>query len=92
MTVPIYGDLFVLNWVDLNGTVLDSLGELDSAYRNLRERYEDNVASLAKQVANLQSNINLFTGPCESTAASSTVSFQRSSSGRKGQADEGWKS
>jgi len=54
-----------LNWLDLNTTVLDSLGELDSAYRTLRQRYAANVATLARQSANLQSNMR-YLQPCAS--------------------------
>jgi hypothetical protein len=64
--VPIYGDLFVLNWVDLNTSVSDSFGELESAFRAQRQKYFTNDRALGLRIGNLQSNISLFT-PCVSS-------------------------
>ena len=61
--VPVYGDLFVNSWIDLNTTVGESLGDLNSAYTDLKKRFAENVATLAQQISNLESNISLLT-PC----------------------------
>jgi hypothetical protein len=61
--VPLYGNLFVNSWIDLQTSVGESLGDLGTAYNDLRKRFGDNVATLTKQINNLESNISLFT-PC----------------------------
>ena len=63
MMVPVFGDLFTPNWIDLNTVVSDSLGELDTAYKSQKQKYSANVSLLGIKISNLQGNINLFT-PC----------------------------
>ena len=61
--VPVYGDLFIMNWVDLNSSVTDALGDLGTAYQRLKDRYEKDAATLAQKIANIESNLALLT-PC----------------------------
>jgi hypothetical protein len=63
ISVPIYGKLFEMDWIDLNTAVVESLGELDSAFRNQKKKYSANVDLLGVRISNLRSNISLLK-PC----------------------------
>jgi hypothetical protein len=59
MTLPVVGNKFALDWLDLNTRVSRSLGDLDSAFKNQRKRFADDLAILNVKIQNYQSNLAL---------------------------------
>jgi hypothetical protein len=57
--VPVYGDKFALDWLDLNTRVSRSLSDLESALKNQRKRFSDDLVVLNTRIQNYQSNLAL---------------------------------
>ncbi|WP_447985475.1 hypothetical protein [Nitrospira sp. Nam74] len=83
MALPGIGSQFAFDWLDLNTRVLQSLGQLESALKGQKKRYNDNVILLDQEIGNYESNLSKLsqmtcspiTGTWSGTGSNSSVQF-----------------
>ena len=60
ITVPIYGEIFKWDWLELNTEVSDSLNTLQAAVNAQKKKLTGEMAKISQYITNLQSNLSLL--------------------------------
>lgn len=83
MVAPVIGNKFAWDWLDLNTRVSKSLGDYQTALKDQRKRFADDLALLNTRIGNLQANLTALrqlpcspiTGGWSGSGGGSTVQF-----------------